>query len=418
MFDDIETAVRRIADGGVIIVVDDEDRENEGDFVAGAEKATPEMVNFMTKFGRGMVCAPAEPERIEVLGLDLMVDKNTALHGTPFTVTVDYTEGTTTGISAHDRAATLRALADPRVGSEKFARPGHIFPLKASSGGVLRRAGHTEASVDLCKMAGLYPVGVICEIMADDGSMARVPQLAKIAREHEIPIITVKDLILHRSKTERLVRKVTSAEFPTKFGDFDITLYESLLDGKQHIALVKGDVAGKQNVLVRVHDECLTGDVFGSRRCDCGEQLADAMTMIESEGEGVLLYMRQEGRGIGIGKKLQAYHIQDLGFDTVDANCRLGLPPDLRDYGIGAQILVDIGLSSIRLLTNNPRKIVGLEGYGLSIVERVPISVSPNSHNIGYLKTKQKRMGHLLDFEEGTDAPNRNISQRSEDEHC
>ncbi len=401
-FDTIESALKAIARGGILIVVDDEDRENEGDFVAAAEKATPEMINFITRFGRGMVCAPASPERIEGLGLDMMVDRNTALHGTPFTVTVDFLEGATTGISAHDRAATLRAIADPRIEAGRFAKPGHIFPLKAAQGGVLRRAGHTEAAVDLCKLAGLFPVGVICEIMSDDGTMARVPELVELARRHDLPIITVKDLIEFRTKNEKLVRAVTSANFPTRFGDFRIYLYESLLDGRQHIALVKGEVAGKRDILVRVHDECLTGDVFGSRRCDCGEQLSHSMAMIESAGEGVLLYMRQEGRGIGIGKKLQAYHIQDLGFDTVEANCRLGFPPDLRDYGIGAQILVDLGISTIRLLTNNPKKIIGLEGYGLSIVERVPISVVPNPDNIEYLRTKKERMGHLLEIESKT----------------
>jgi len=395
----IEEAVEQIKDGGVIIVVDDEDRENEGDFVFAAEKATPELVNFITRHGRGMVCAPASRERLHQLELDMMVERNTSLHGTPFTVTVDYIRGTTTGISAHDRAATLKALADSSIGPSEFARPGHIFPLMARDGGVLRRAGHTEATVDLCRLAGLYPVGVLCEIMDEDGTMARLPSLVKIAEEYGLPLITIQDLIEYRRRTEKLVRRVTSARFPTKFGEFTIHLYESLLDGQVHIALVKGEVEGAGDVLVRVHDECLTGDVFGSLRCDCGDQLAAALEQIEKEGTGVLLYMRQEGRGIGISKKLQAYHLQDLGFDTVDANCRLGLPVDLRDYGVGAQILVDLGLSTIRLLTNNPRKIIGLEGYGLSVIERIPINTEPNPENIEYLRTKKERMGHMIEFD-------------------
>lgn len=399
-FAEIETAVERLAQGSILIVVDDEDRENEGDFVFAAEKATADLVNFVTRHGRGMVCAPTTAERLHDLDLDLMVDKNDALHGTPFTVTIDYKHGTTTGISAYDRAKTLRAIADPTVGKADFARPGHIFPLKAEEGGVLRRAGHTEAAVDLCRLAGLTPVGVICEIMDDDGTMARLPRLFELSEKFDIPLITIKNLIEYRSHREKLVRRVTSARLPTKFGEFEVHLYESLMDGREHIALVKGDVAGKRDVLVRVHDECLTGDVLGSLRCDCGGQLSDAMLMIEEKGEGVLLYMRQEGRGIGIGKKLQAYHLQDLGFDTVDANCRLGLAPDLRDYGIGAQILTDLGLSTIRLMTNNPRKIIGLEGYGLSVVERVPIKPHANPENLGYLRTKKKRMGHLIDLEE------------------
>ena len=399
VFANIEKAIERLAAGGIVIVVDDEDRENEGDFVAAAEMATPEMVNFITRFGRGLVCAPASAERLDALELNLMVERNTALHQTPFTVSIDYKKGTTTGISAYDRAATLRAIADPTIGAEEFARPGHIFPLKASDGGVLKRAGHTEAAVDLCRLAGLFPVGILCEIMDDDGSMARLPRLTEIAREHDMPLITIKDLIEYRRRNEKLVRRITSADLPTRFGNFRIHLYESILDGREHIALVKGNVRGKKKVLVRVHDECLTGDVFGSLRCDCGEQLAKSLEAIEKEGEGVFLYMRQEGRGIGIGKKLQAYHIQDLGFDTVDANRRLGLPPDLRNYGIGAQILADLGLSSIRLLTNNPKKIIGLSGYGLSVAERVPIEIEPNAHNIEYLRTKKKRMGHILNID-------------------
>lgn len=396
----IESAIEALRRGGIIIVVDDEDRENEGDFVFSAEKATPEHINFITKYGRGMVCVPTTGERLSDLELDLMVEKNTALHGTPFTITVDYKIGTTTGISAFDRAATIRAIADPKAKSSDFARPGHVFPLMAMEGGVLRRAGHTEAVVDLCKIAGLFPAGVLCEIMDEDGNMARLPKLMEIAKNNNLPIISVRDLIEYRRKNEKLVRRITSALFPTKYGRFTIHLYESILDGQQHIALVKGNVAGEKNVIVRVHDECLTGDVFGSLRCDCGDQLSSALEIIDREERGVFLYMRQEGRGIGIGKKLQAYHIQDLGFDTVEANCRLGLPPDLRDYGIGAQILVDLGLSTIRLLTNNPRKIVGLEGYNLSVTERIPITVQPNPENIQYLKAKKERMGHLLDLKE------------------
>jgi len=399
-FAEIDLAISTIREGGIVIVVDDEDRENEGDFIFAAEKATADMVNFITRHGRGMVCTPATAERLHQLELDMMVEKNDALHGTPFTVTVDYKHGTTTGISVYDRAKTIRAIADPTAVKSDFARPGHIFPLKAEAGGVLKRAGHTEATVDLCKLAGLYPVGVLCEIMDDDGTMALMPRLFEIAEKYDIPLITIKDLIDYRSKREKLVREITSARLPTKFGDFTIHLYESLLDGKEHMALVKGDITGKENVLVRVHDECLTGDVFGSLRCDCGNQLSDALRIIEREREGVLLYMRQEGRGIGIGKKLQAYHLQDLGFDTVDANCRLGFAPDLRDYGVGAQILVDLGLTTVRLMTNNPRKIIGLEGYGLSVSERVPIVIPPNPENIEYLKVKKHKMGHLIDFDE------------------
>ena len=398
-FSTIEEAVEAIRNGEIIIVVDDEDRENEGDFILAAEKATPDLVNFITRHGRGMVCSPAPGERLKQLELDMMVEKGNALHGTPFTVTIDYKHGTTTGISTYDRAATLRAIADPTKTKEDFARPGHIFPLRASEGGVLRRAGHTEAAVDLCKLAGLNPVGVICEIMDDDGTMARQKRLFEIAEKFRLQMITIKDLIEYRRRQEKLIRKITTARLPTRWGEFVLALYESLLDGKQHIALVKGNIEGGENVLVRVHDECLTGDVFGSLRCDCGGQLSTAMEMIEREGKGVFLYMRQEGRGIGIGKKLQAYHLQDLGFDTVDANCRLGFDPDLRDYGVGAQILVDLGLSKIRLLTNNPRKIVGLEGYGLSIIERVPLAIEPNPENIEYLRTKKNRMGHLLELD-------------------
>jgi len=405
-FISIPQAIDRIARGEMIIVIDDEDRENEGDFVFAAEKTTPEDINFITKYGRGMVCVPAIKERLHELDLDLMVEKNTALHETPFTVTVDYKKGTTTGISAYDRAATIKALADPKAVSSDFARPGHIFPLMAKNGGVLERAGHTEATVDLCRLAGLNSVGVLCEILAEDGTMARLNQLKKISENLDIPIITIKDLIEYRRQNEKLVRKVISAKFPTKYGRFTIHFYQSLLDDKQHVAIVKGDVADKENVLVRVHDECLTGDVFGSLRCDCGEQLATALRMIEAEGTGVVLYMRQEGRGIGLGKKIQAYHLQDIGFDTVEANCRLGFPPDLREYGVGAQILVDLGLSSIRLMTNNPKKIIGLEGFGLSIAERVPIKIPPNEENFDYLRTKQEQMGHIL-----------NLSKNNMEEH-
>ncbi|HIE04492.1 MAG TPA: bifunctional 3,4-dihydroxy-2-butanone-4-phosphate synthase/GTP cyclohydrolase II [Candidatus Latescibacteria bacterium] len=401
MFASIEEAIEEFRRGKVVIVVDDEDRENEGDFIMAAEKVTPEAVNFMAKHGRGLICVAAPPEHIEKLGLDMMVGRNTALMGTPFTVSIDAREGTTTGISAYDRAITIKKFASPDAKLEDFARPGHVFPLKARAGGVLRRAGHTEAAVDLARLAGLFPAGVLCEIMDEDGSMARLPKLREIARRFELKIITISDLIAYRWKKEKLVRRVVEVDFPTRYGHFKLHLYESDVDEHHHLALVKGDIADGRPVLVRVHSECLTGDVFHSKRCDCGDQLERALCMIEGEGRGVFLYMRQEGRGIGLPNKIKAYKLQEEGYDTVEANRLLGFPPDLRDYGIGAQILADLGVRKIRLITNNPAKRVGLEGYGLEIVERVPIEVPPNPYNMRYLETKRDKLGHLIGEVEG-----------------
>ncbi len=396
MFSSIEDAIEDLKKSRIIIVVDDEDRENEGDFIVAAQFVTPEIINFFTKIGRGIVCAPLTSQRAQELGLDLMVDANTSLHETPFTVSIDFIHGTTTGVSAADRAATVRALIDPATKPSDLARPGHVFPLKASEGGVLRRAGHTEAVVDLCKIAGLYPAGVLVEIMSEDGSMARVPELEKIAAAHKMKMITVKDLIEYRMQREKLVKKVVSTSLPTKYGTFEVHLYASATDQKDHIALVKGTISSEQPTLVRVHSECLTGDVFGSLRCDCNDQLIAAMRRIEKEGNGVVLYMRQEGRGIGLTNKLKAYNLQDEGKDTVEANEALGFRADLRDYGIGAQILRDLGIKKMRLMTNNPKKIVGLDAYGLEIVERIPIEIEANKINERYLKTKRDKLGHLI----------------------
>ncbi len=399
-FNTIEEAIEDIKNGKIVIVVDDEDRENEGDFIIAAEKVTPEAVNFMAKYGRGLICVAITEQRARELELEPMVDFNTSKHNTAFLVSVDYIRGTTTGISAFDRAKTIQAIVDPNSKPGDFAKPGHVFPLQAVEGGVLRRAGHTEAAVDLARLAGLYPAGVLCEIMNDDGTMARVPELFKIAKKFGLKIITIKDLISYRLKREKLIRKITTTKLPTKYGFFELHLYESLTDGKVHVALVKGKVDDGEPVLVRVHSECLTGDVFGSFRCDCGDQLHSSMKMIEREGRGVLLYMRQEGRGIGLVNKIKAYRLQDEGKDTVEANEMLGFKPDLRDYGIGAQILVDLGIKKMRLLTNNPKKIVGLAGYGLEIVERVPIEIQPNEVNIHYLRTKRDKLGHLILMDE------------------
>ncbi|MFM8364283.1 MAG: bifunctional 3,4-dihydroxy-2-butanone-4-phosphate synthase/GTP cyclohydrolase II [Verrucomicrobiota bacterium] len=395
-FDPIPAVLTDIRRGRMVIVTDDADRENEGDLVMAAAKVTPNAVNFMAKFGRGLICAPITAERADQLGLPRMVAQNRECFKTDFTVSVDATRGISTGISAKDRAATIRVLADPDSKPRDLIQPGHVFPLQAKPGGVLRRAGHTEAAIDLARLAGLDSSGVICEIMREDGSMARLPDLVKFKKKHGLKMCSIQDLIAHRRKSERLVARVESIVMPTDFGDFDLHLYESLIDGMNHLALVKGKIQPGKPVLVRVHSECLTGDVFGSRRCDCGSQLHQAMHRIQKEGSGVLLYMRQEGRGIGLAPKIRAYKLQEQGLDTVEANERLGFPMDLRDYGLGAQILADLGVRKIRLLTNNPRKVVGLEAYDLEIVEQLPIRSAANPHNARYLETKKKKMGHKL----------------------
>jgi len=399
----IEEALEEIKLGRMVILVDDEDRENEGDLTMAAEKVTPEAINFMTKYGRGLLCLSMTPEKIASLDLQMMVSNNQSKYGTAFTVSIEAARGVTTGISVYDRAVTILTAIDEDAVAGDIISPGHIFPLKARTGGVLVRAGQTEGSVDLARLAGCTPAGVICEVLKEDGTMARIPDLMKIAEQHNLKICTVRDLIRHRMRTERLVRRGAETRLPTEFGDFRLIVYENDVDKHNHVALIKGEIDPEEAILVRVHSECLTGDVFGSQRCDCGTQLARAMRMVQEAGNGVILYMQQEGRGIGLLNKIKAYALQDQGCDTVEANVRLGFKPDLRDYGIGAQMLADLGVHKMRLMTNNPTKIVGLEGYGLEVVEQVPIVVEPCSTNLRYLKTKKDKMGHLYDLKSLTE---------------
>jgi len=396
-FNSIEEAIEDIKKGKMVILVDDEDRENEGDLTMAAEKVTPDAINFMAKYGRGLICLSMTPDKVEELGLPQMSEDNTASFGTAFTVSIEAKKGVTTGISAADRSTTILTAVHPECKPDDLARPGHVFPLRAQKGGVLKRAGQTEGSVDLSRLAGLTPAGVICEIMNDDGTMSRVPELMEFAKEHKMKIVTIQALIEYRMRRELFVRRAASVRLPTEFGEFRVVAYENDLDNLNHVALVKGDISEDDEVMVRVHSECLTGDVLHSLRCDCGEQLHKAMEMIEQEGKGVVLYMRQEGRGIGLVNKLRAYELQDSGMDTVEANEKLGFKADLRDYGIGAQMLVDLGVKKMRLLTNNPRKIVGLEGYGLKVTGRLPMEIVPQESNIRYLKTKKDKLGHMLE---------------------
>ncbi len=398
-FNSIEDAIEDIKNGKMIVIVDDEDRENEGDLVIAAEKVTPEAINFMVTYARGLVCMPIIPDRLDELNIKQMVSNNTESHHTAFTVSIDATE-TTTGISAFERAFTVKKLLDPNATESDFNKPGHVFPLAAKAGGVLKRTGHTEAAVDLATLAGLYPAGVICEIMNEDGTMARLPSIIEYCKKHDLKLVSIADLIKYRRKNEIIIKRSTEAKLPTKYGDFQIIGYENTINGEHHVALVKGDVSDGNPVLVRVHSECLTGDAFGSMRCDCGEQFAAAMQRIEEEGRGILLYMRQEGRGIGLINKLKAYSLQDQGMDTVEANLALGFPEDLREYGIGAQILADLGAKKINLMTNNPKKLKGLSGYGIEIVKRVPLQMNHNERNEFYLRTKKAKLGHILEFKE------------------
>ena len=404
MFDSIEAAIKDIKEGKIVIVVDDEDRENEGDFITAAATITPEIVNFMTKHGRGLICVPLPEEHCDEIGLELMVSNNTALHETAFTVSVDLLgHGCTTGISAHDRAKTIKALIDPFINSSELGRPGHIFPLRAKKGGVLRRAGHTEATVDLVRLAGFPPPygGVLVEIMNDDGTMARLPELMEVAKKFDFKIISIKDLIEYRIKRDSLIEEIVRVEMPTKFGDFKLVAFKEKNSANEHLALLKGDWERDEPVMVRMHSSCFTGDILGSLRCDCGEQLHKAMQMVEKEGRGAIIYMNQEGRGIGLMNKLKAYRLQENGMDTVEANLHLGFQMDQRDYGVGAQILRHLGITKLRLISNNPKKRVGLIGYGLEIVENIPIMVKPNPHNKKYLQTKKDKLGHELQGDEG-----------------